>query len=83
MMTSTKEGTCWDVFYASDESLNSTPETNIALYVVYLKFKLKQMFLPWKNYHLRYKSCVGNKQDRQVNACVRVSRITLPVPVRI
>ena len=31
----TKEGTCdehW-VLYVSDESLNSTPETNIALYV--------------------------------------------------
>ena len=29
-----KEGTCYDqhwVFYVSDESLNSTPETNIAL----------------------------------------------------
>ena len=32
----TKEGTCWDehwVLHVSDESLNSTPETNIALYV--------------------------------------------------
>ena len=31
-----KEGTCWDehwVSYASDESLNSTPETIITLYV--------------------------------------------------
>ena len=31
-----KEGTCWDepwVSYVSDESLNSTPETIIALYV--------------------------------------------------
>ena len=31
-----KEGTCWDehwVFYISDESLNSTPETIITLYV--------------------------------------------------
>ena len=31
-----KEGTCWDeqwVLYVSDESLNSTPETSIALYV--------------------------------------------------
>ena len=30
-----KEGTCWDehwVLYVSDESLNSTPETNITLY---------------------------------------------------
>ena len=39
-----KEGTCWDehwVSYVSDESLNSTPETNIALYVNYLGFKLK------------------------------------------
>ena len=32
----TKEGTCWDehqVWYESDGSLNSTPETNIALHV--------------------------------------------------
>ena len=31
-----KEGTCYDehwVLYVSDESLSSTPETNIALYV--------------------------------------------------
>ena len=31
-----KEGTCYDehwVLYVSDESLNSTSETNIALYV--------------------------------------------------
>ena len=39
-----KEGTCrnehW-VLYVSDESLNSTPETNIALNVNYLKFTLK------------------------------------------
>ena len=31
-----KEGTCWDehwVLYVSDESLNSTPETIITLYV--------------------------------------------------
>ena len=30
------EGTCWDepwVLYVSDESLNSTPETNITRYV--------------------------------------------------
>ena len=40
---STKEGT-WDdhwVLYLSDESLNSTPETNIALYAN-LKFKYKK-----------------------------------------
>ena len=32
----TKEGTCYDehgVVYVNDESLNSTPETNITLYV--------------------------------------------------
>ena len=31
-----KDGTCYDehwVFYVSDESLNSTPDTNIVLYV--------------------------------------------------
>ena len=30
-----KEGTCDEqsVLYASDESLNTTPETNIALYI--------------------------------------------------
>uniref|UniRef100_A0A452S5U7 Uncharacterized protein n=1 Tax=Ursus americanus TaxID=9643 RepID=A0A452S5U7_URSAM len=31
-----EEGTCWDehgVLYASDESLNSTPETNTTLYI--------------------------------------------------
>ena len=35
----TKEGTCWDehcVLYVSDESLGSTPETNITMYVNYL-----------------------------------------------
>ena len=40
-----QEGTCDDeqwVMYVSDESLNSTPETNIVLYVNYLKFKLKK-----------------------------------------
>ena len=40
-----KEGTCYDehwVLCVSDESLNSTPETNIALYVNQLKFKYKQ-----------------------------------------
>ena len=34
-VTGTKEGTCdehW-MFYVSDESLNSTPEANSALYV--------------------------------------------------
>ena len=39
-----KEGTCRDehwMLYVSDESLNSTPETNIALYVNYLEFKQK------------------------------------------
>ena len=36
------EGTCWDehwVLYVSDESLNSTPEAIIILYVHYLGFK--------------------------------------------
>ena len=40
-----KEGTCYDdhwALYVSDESLNSTPETKIILYVSYLKFKLKK-----------------------------------------
>jgi len=40
----TKEGTCdehW-VLYISDKSLDSTPETNTALHVNYLKFKLKK-----------------------------------------
>ena len=40
----TKENTCCDehwVLYVSDESMNYIPETNIALYVNYLKFKLK------------------------------------------
>ena len=40
-----KEGTCYDehcVLYVSDGLLNSTPETNIALYVNYLKFKIKK-----------------------------------------
>ena len=34
-MMGTKEGTCDErrVLYVSDESLNSTPETSIALYV--------------------------------------------------
>ena len=35
-MMGIKEGTCWDeswVSYVSDESLISTPESNIALYV--------------------------------------------------
>ena len=35
-MIGIKENTCWDehgVLYVNDESLNSTPETNIALYV--------------------------------------------------
>ena len=39
-----KEGTCYDepwVLYVSDGSLNPTPETSIALYVIYLKLKLK------------------------------------------
>ena len=38
-----KEGTCdehW-VLYVNDELLNSTPETNITLYVHELQFKLK------------------------------------------
>ena len=37
-----KEGACYDkhwVLYISDESLNSTPETNISLYVNQLEFK--------------------------------------------
>lgn len=36
-----KEGICNEhqVFYVSDESLNSAPETHIALYVNYLQFK--------------------------------------------
>ena len=39
-----KEGTCDEhcVLYGSDESLNSTPETNNALYVSYLKLKKKK-----------------------------------------
>ena len=41
---SIKQGTCvhdhW-VLYVSDESLNSTPETNITLNVNKLEFKLK------------------------------------------
>ena len=44
-MMDIKEGTCCDeywVLYISDELLNSTPETNIVLYVNYLKFKLKK-----------------------------------------
>ena len=39
-----KEGTSdkpW-VLYVNDESLNSTPETNIALYVNELEFKLEK-----------------------------------------
>ena len=38
----TKEGTCYDeywVLYVRDESLNSTPKTNITLYVSQLDFK--------------------------------------------
>lgn len=41
-----KEGICdehWGL-YISDASLNSNPETNIALYVTDLKFKLKNKF---------------------------------------
>lgn len=41
-----KEGICYDehwVLYVNDESMNSTPETNIALYVNYLKFKFKKI----------------------------------------
>ena len=41
-VTCFKECTCCDerpVLYVSDESLNSTPGTNIALYVNELKFK--------------------------------------------
>ena len=37
-----KEDTCCDehwVLYVNDESLNSTPETNITLYVSQLEFK--------------------------------------------
>ena len=40
-----KESTCYDghwVLHVSDKLLNSTPETSIALYVDYLKFKLKK-----------------------------------------
>lgn len=36
-----KENTCYAehwVLYVSDQSLNSTPETNIAAYVNYLEF---------------------------------------------
>ena len=35
-MMGVEEGTCWNehwVFYVSDESLNSTPETNVTLHV--------------------------------------------------
>ena len=38
----TKEGTCWDEHWAlcvSDESLGSSPETNITWYVNQLQFK--------------------------------------------
>ena len=40
-VTGMKEGTCVGnlVSHASDESLNSTPETNITLYVNQLEFK--------------------------------------------
>ena len=41
-----KEGTCYDepwVLYVSNESLNSTPETNITLCVKQLEFKLKKI----------------------------------------
>ena len=36
-----KEGTFFEhwVLYTCDDSLNSTPETNITLYVNYLEFK--------------------------------------------
>jgi len=39
-----KEGTCYEhwVLYVKDESLNSTPETNIELYVNKLEFKGKK-----------------------------------------
>ena len=43
-----EESTCYDehwVLYVNDESLNSTPESNIALNVNHLKFKLKKEFL--------------------------------------
>ena len=43
-----KKGTSYDghwMLYLSDESLSSTPETNIALYVDYLKFKLKNKLI--------------------------------------
>ena len=46
---SIKEGTCYDehwVLYVSDESLDSTPETSIAPYVNYQKFKSK---ISWKD----------------------------------
>lgn len=39
-----QEGIFWDehwVWYVRDESLNSTPETSIALYGHQVKFKLK------------------------------------------
>ena len=41
-MIGIKEGTCYDehwALYVSDESLNSTPETNITLYINELEFK--------------------------------------------
>ena len=40
-----KEGTCCDeywVLYVNDESLNSTPETNIALMLTKIKIKEKK-----------------------------------------
>ena len=39
-----KEDACYNehwVLYVSNDSLNSTSETNISLYVNYLKFKIK------------------------------------------
>ena len=51
-----KEGTSdkpW-VLYVNDESLNSTPETNIALYVNELEFKLEKMGAPgWLSQSIR------------------------------
>ena len=43
-----KEGTCWDehwVLHVSDESLNSTPETNVILYVNQLEFIVFNVYL--------------------------------------
>ena len=44
-MMGIKEGICWDeqwVLYVRDESLNSTPKANTALYVNYLELKFKK-----------------------------------------